>query len=141
MGRAWQTGIPVRLKANVFKGLVANTMLSGMEAERARPCDLEKMESCLMGLARRLLGRESVYQCEGKNRQRPNRVIREKLGLMNLRDVLRVRRLKWLLDIIRHPGENLQLRAALGGPTRSIGGDINCDEYVPWLDLICDDLE
>ena len=52
---------------------------------------------------------------------------------------LKVRRLKWLRDIMAYPEENVQLRAALGGRMdigdRRIGG-----EYVPWLNQVIEDL-
>ena len=56
MGRAWRSKINLRLKKSQFKGLVVTTLLSGLEAETLRACDLEKLEKCLLGLARRMLG-------------------------------------------------------------------------------------
>ena len=62
MGRSWRADIPLRVKTGVFKGLVLNTLMSGMEAETLRGCDLEKMDKCLIGLARKMLGLRGVYE-------------------------------------------------------------------------------
>ena len=65
MGNAWNSGIHLGIKSAVFKGLVANTLLSGLEAETLRTCDLERLEKCLMNLARRVRGKKGVYEQDG----------------------------------------------------------------------------
>ena len=37
------------------------------------------------------------------------------LEVANVYDERRIRRVGWLLDIVKHPEDNVQLRAALGG--------------------------
>ena len=51
-----------------FKNLVSNTMLSGMEPEVLRECDIEKMEKVVMALARKVVGQRGVYDHEGTKR-------------------------------------------------------------------------
>ena len=110
-----------RVKARVFKGLVVNTLVSGMEAKTLRACDYEKMEGCMMGLARRLLGRGGVYLHEAERRQYSNETVRERLGLTCVVDLMRIRRLGWLMNILTLPRENMQLRAALRLRTLNFG--------------------
>ena len=88
MGKARKTNIPVKIKARVFKGLVTNTMISGLEGEVLRTCDYERMESCVMGLARRILGKLSIHSYEGTKRQHTNEHVRRLLGLTCIRDLL-----------------------------------------------------
>ena len=65
MGRAWKANLALRIKVSVFKGLALQTLLSGMEAETLRACDLEKMEKCVTGLSRKMLGARGVYEYQG----------------------------------------------------------------------------
>ena len=82
-----------------FKNLVVNTMLSGMEAEVLRECDYEKMEKVVMNLARKVVGQRGVYPHEDGKRQHTNQYVRSLLRITNLKDLLRIRRLKWLQAI------------------------------------------
>ena len=54
MGKAWRRGVSLKLKSQVFKGLVVSTLLSGLEAEALRGCDYEKLDKVMMRLARRV---------------------------------------------------------------------------------------
>ena len=53
---------------------------------------------------------------------------------------LRVRRLKWLRDILEHPGDNVQIRAALSGCLTTRATDID-EEYTPWLEQLAQNME
>ena len=71
-----------------------------------------------MFLARKVVGFKGIYTNPNDDikRQKPNTAIRELLGISNTLTELRVRRLKWLEDILKSPMDNTQLRAALVGP-------------------------
>ena len=103
-------------------------MTSGLEGEVLRSCDYERMDKTIMNLARRVLGGLSVYEHEGKKRQHCNERVRVLLGLTCVKDMLGIRRLGWLLDILAHPSENVQLRAALGGKLQLGSGEELADE-------------
>lgn len=81
MHQAWHAGVLLSMKAMVFKGLVINTFLSGLEAETLRQGDCEKNGKCMMHLARRAFGSLSTYQHEGQRRQYSKRHVR---GLLNI---------------------------------------------------------
>ena len=66
--------------------------------------------------------------------------VRFHMGLNTIMTELRVRRLGWMQDMLRWPGHNSQLRAALAGrlwiPEGEVGG-----MYVPWMEQLADDVE
>ena len=68
-----------------------------------------------------------------------NNDIREIMGLSCIRLELRLRRLKWLRDILDNPRENVQLRAAVAGNLQ-LPGEILTKPYLPWLNIIRADL-
>ena len=140
MGKAWKTSVTLRTKANVFKGQVVNTLLSGLEAETLRTCDFEKLEKCQMQLARKVFGNRGIHQSkDGGKWQHSNAKIRDILRLTNVHDELRIRRLRWIKDMQDHPDENVQLRAALGGKLQTKGLTIE-GEYNPWMQQIAEDM-
>ena len=140
MNKAWTSSVSLRTKANVYKGLVVNTLMSGLEAETLRACDFDKLEKCMMGLARRLVGSRGVYKHGDTKRQVTNEQVRRLLRLTNVHDELRIRRLKWLHDMHANPHENVQLRAALGGRLKTSRHEMVM-EYVPWLDQLVRDVK
>ena len=97
------------------------------------------MDKCLIGLARKMLGVRGVYEYQGGKRQRSNKEVREMMRMSCMGQELRVRRLKWLGCMLEAPEENVQLRAALGGPIR-VGGVVLGGEYVPWLGQMVEDI-
>ena len=93
-----------------------------------------------MNLARRVLGKKGVYEQDGVTRQFSNTYIRERMRLTCVQDRLRTRRLKWVEDIMAHPYDNVQLRAALGGQLM-LGNQKRIDkEYSPWLEQLAQDV-
>ena len=80
-----------------------------------RKCDYETLEKTLMVLARKAVGKKGSYEHTSGRRQHPNKWVREFMDISSCHFTLRTRRLTWLLDILKHPGENIQLRSALWG--------------------------
>ena len=107
-GEAWRTSVPMREKAMIFKGQVINTLLSGLEAEVLRVCDYEKLEKCMLGLARELCGLRGTYSQRDHRRIKTNVDIRTMVGITAVHNELRVRRLEWLSSILEQPTENKQ---------------------------------
>ena len=122
-----------------FKNLVVNTLLSGLEAETLRTCDYEKLEKCLIGLGRKVVGREGIYIQADTRRQHSSSKIRELLSISSCFIELRIRRLQWITEILKHPSHNIQLRAALGGRMKLEHAEID-EEFTPWLAQTREDL-
>ena len=137
--RAWRGHISLKTRKLAFKNLVLNTLLSGLEAEVLRKCDYETLEKTLMALARRAIGRAGTYEHASGNRQRPSQWVRKYLAVSSCLVTLRTRRLGWLRDMLLHPGENVQVRAALGGDMR-IPFAGSTSEHTPWLEQMMEDL-
>ena len=47
MGTLWRCGIQLKTRRMIFKGMVLNALLSGMEAEALRGCDYDEMDRSL----------------------------------------------------------------------------------------------
>ncbi len=54
----WKAKIDGGEKAGLFKNVVYNTMLSGMEAEEPNEKEIRDMEREIMKMARKVLGRQ-----------------------------------------------------------------------------------
>ena len=67
MGRSWRSNIGLQTKRVAFKNLVVNTMLSGMEPENLRDCDIERMEKVVMILARKVVGQTGCTCMRGSS--------------------------------------------------------------------------
>ena len=61
----------------IFKGQVLNTLMSGLEAEVLRVCDYEKLEKCMMKLARKLCGLKGTYAHGEQRRMITNVEVRQ----------------------------------------------------------------
>ena len=91
--------LPMRIKCTTYKGLVQNTLLSGLEAETLRECDYKRLETVDLTLARKAIGNLGVYTHDDHKRQHSNQHVRRTLGISTVHSELRVRRLKWLHTI------------------------------------------
>ena len=86
-----------------------------------------------MYLARKAVGRHGVYEhAQGEKRQYSNSWVRESLGISNVKAEMAIRRLGWYRDMLLHPDENVQLRAALVGRLTTSRVVIHAP-YHPWL--------
>ena len=126
----WKRIARTSTKRGMFLNLVVNTLLSGLEAETLRQCDYETLEKCTMGLARKAVSSKSIYWLNGKKQQHSHARVRSILRLTNVFITLRIRGLKWLSNILEHPMENAQLRAALGGPL-IVGSKVVREGFTP----------
>ena len=108
-------GVQMKTKRTIFMGMVFNTGLAGMEAERPRWREIQEIDTMCMKLLKKMVGQEGSRETEYGRRGKTNKEIREMVGIPNMHSELRHRRLRWLQDIIKNEGENEQLRAAVFG--------------------------
>ena len=107
MGKAWRSSVRMKTKMMVFKGQVIAALLSGLESETLRECDYNKLETCLTGLLRRAIGKAGIHDKDGERRQRSNTWMRNYAKVTCIFMELRIRRLNWLTDILKHTKENI----------------------------------
>ena len=138
LGRIWKTQIDLPIRRMLFKGYVISALLSGLECEALRHCDLKKIEVAHNGLPRRAMNGIFDTLVEGTMHQCSNEDLRKHMKVFTVHSTLRSRRLKWIQNIIKHPEDNVQLRAAVAGKITTKQGDIE-EPYSPWLDMIYDD--
>ena len=96
----------------VFHSNVVSAALSGLEAEVLTRGDYERLDTLLVGLARRAWGSGASYEGpDGTRKWRPNEAVRKWMGLATVESELQCRRAKWWQSVIRDPGKNVQLLA------------------------------
>ena len=74
------------------------------------------------------------------NRQYSNVWVLQELGISKARQDFRIRKLGRLRDILEHPQENVQLRAAIAGAFRFCGGPVR-SEFPAWLLQLSEDIK
>ena len=103
------------MKKMIYKGLVENTLLSGLEAECCTKREIETLENWNLRHMRKVLGSENSVEVGGVRRQVTNAEVRERFGTHMLWTILMKRRLDWLIQIISEENDQVQLRAAVFG--------------------------
>ena len=103
------------VRCMTYKGYVVNALSTGLECEPLRQCDIHKLEMCQNGLIRRALNGIGNKLVEGTMHQCNNENTRQLMKVCTVHSTLRARRIKWIQNIIAHPAENEQLRAAVCG--------------------------
>ena len=110
MGKFWKKpGILFKVKKMIYRGLVENTLLSGLESEVLTHNEYEKLEKWNVLHMRKVLGSDNSEEVNGVRRQKSNSEIRKLFGTHTLISIMRKRRLDWLRNIVRYPDENKQL--------------------------------
>ena len=71
--------------------------------------------------------------------QSNNEDTRKLMKVCTVHSTLRARRIKWIQNIIAHPAENEQLRAAVCGSLTTRAGTITTP-YKAWLQIILEDI-
>ena len=128
MGNFWKRlGVLFRTKRMVYKGLVENTLLSGLECETLTAKEMLRLETWNIKHMRKVLGQDNCEMVEGVRRQISNESVREKFGTYTLTSILRKRRLDWLKNIILRVDDNVQLRSAVWGQLR-----LTRNVEIPW---------
>ena len=139
--------ISYKKKRGLFLNAVFNTGLSGMEPELSTWRDLKAIDLVVVKYLRQLLGEDSAWcisnpqeggEVQNVYHQKSNKEVRTMMRVANVDSELRYRRLKWLQDIIAHPDDNVQLRAAVFG---ELGDDLEPEELNPWADRWIQDLK
>ncbi len=138
LGRLWKTNISRSIRCMTYKGYVTNALLTGLECETLRPCDIQKLELCQSFLMRRALNGIGNKMVDEVMHQTNNEEARKLMRIYTVHSTLRSRRLKWIQNIIAHPTENEQLRAAVCGKLTTRAGTIT-QPYVQWLRMIHED--
>lgn len=127
------------LRRAMFKHLVVNTLLSGLECETLRKCDYDKLETCQTMLAGKALGNKGAIEKKDKMHQKDNNTVRELMHIGTIYSELRIRRIELMEAILTQPDQTEQLRAAVGGKTKIGDGTIK-HEYEPWLKQLAEDV-
>jgi len=102
----------------VFKSMVYNVGLSGLEAEFGPDYTqgIIRLETALHVLQRKVLGhRLSTVTLAGEHRRCTVAAMRAEFDTASVYSEQRHRRIKWWQSIVTHPDDNVQLRAALFG--------------------------
>ena len=94
----------------------------------------------MMALARKVAGKDGIRMVDQTRKQETSKHIRKLRGISSCQEELRIRRLLWLTNILEHPSQNIQLRAALGGVLKLEHTEISL-EFTPWLNQVKIDLE
>jgi hypothetical protein len=95
--------ISLRLKVPVFEATCTNTLMSGMEVRHLSPWELQRMEKSYMRVARRLLGRKGYGRLSKYHTIRggvTDDFVRRELGIKSVRDMLTIRRLRWIRSLL-----------------------------------------
>ena len=86
--------IPLKTRANIFKGNVISAATSGMEAEVICKTEMTKIENNTIGLARKVLGKTATYK-NGENwNSISNHEVRKKMGIHTICSTIEKRKLK-----------------------------------------------
>ena len=116
VGGFWKRqGVNFVVKKMVYKGLVENTLLSGMEAELLNAKEIQRLDKWNVLHMRKVLGANNSVNVDGARHQMSNKDVRQKFTTHNVGSILRKRRLDWLRSILENGDENVQLRAAVFG--------------------------
>ena len=132
MGSFWKRpGVHFRVKKMIYKGLIENALLSGLEAEALTNTEYAKLEKWNIRYMRKVLGPDNSVDVNGERRQISNTEVRSKFNTHTLDSTMSKRRLDWLVQIVDNPDDNAQLRAGVFGKLEVVANvDIG---WNPWV--------
>ena len=98
----------------VYKGLVKNALMSGLEALVLLDSETNELEQTQCMFLRKVMqGEAHSIDGAGKHFAVTNDAIREKLGISTIASDLQARRVKWLQKMARFPYDHVNVLAAL----------------------------
>ena len=115
----------------IYKGLIENALLSGLEAEALSNTEYAKLEKWNMKYMRKVLGADNSVEVNGERRQISNTEVRAKFCTHTLNSTMSKRRLDWLVQIVDKPEDNVQLRAGVFG-TMDVIANVGIG-WNPWV--------
>ena len=143
MGKFWTSSVCIRFRRIAFHCVVYTAAISGLEANVMTRTDMEAINKLLLGYGRRMLKGKAcrkAEQADGSVRYESisNQHVWKYIGCVPVQIELRVRRLKWLQELVAFPENNKMVIAALLGTMQF---EKSTPVPNPWADQMLDDIK
>ena len=89
LGKLWKTDITMSIRCMTYKGYATNALLTGLECEALRRCDIQKLELCQNFLMRRAINGKGNKMVNEVMHQTNNEEARKLMRIFTVHSTLR----------------------------------------------------
>jgi hypothetical protein len=129
--------IHIKNRVRLFQGNIISAATSGLEAEVIGITEMNKLESTMCALLRKVLHDDANKFDKETNKWSSinNNDLRKKANLPTIKSTIEKRKLQWLQNMIREKDDNVLIRAALTGDMEIDREGIT--NFTPWMEEMC----